>query len=247
MPRLRHLTKERKKRLLDFSEIVPSRTLYTLYIWLDIAFLVLLAVLLLRKKRYQTFLWGLGGGILYFIVDYGIFYLWLGTRQVTGADPFWFLLWLSMSYGFTNFAWIWLVLGRDEHLKEWTILILAAWLGNAWISQSFGVATGTITILRGTGNYHGFMAAMLLLGYAILAIHNLFCAKAQRYPILRIFATGVAVQFGWEFALLVTGIRAAGLGPLIVNSLLETNMGLPYIYLIFRAVRARRDEQLKPL
>ena len=30
------------------------------------------------------------GGLLYFAVDYGIFYQLLGTRTVTGADPFWF-------------------------------------------------------------------------------------------------------------------------------------------------------------
>jgi hypothetical protein len=50
------------------------------------------------------------------------------------------------------------------------------------------------------------------------------------------------VQFAWEAVLLLTGIRPAGIQPLIVNSLIETNLGMPYIYLIFRMVN--REEHV---
>lgn len=52
------------------------------------------------------------------------------------------------------------------------------------------------------------------------------------------------VQFSWEFVLLITGIRVQGIGPLVVDSLLETNLGLPYIYFIHRAVNRRWREDL---
>jgi len=52
--------------------------------------------------------------------------------------------------------------------------------------------------------------------------------------------------------LLIGGIRSAGfatlgekLRPLIVNSLLETNLGMPYIYAIFIAYTRRFTEQMK--
>ena len=57
-------------------------------------------------------------------------------------------------------------------------------------------------------------------------------------------AIGILVQFGWEFVLAVTGIRNQSLQTLLVNSLLETNLGLPYLYLIHRAVTRRWDESL---
>ena len=38
---------------------------------------------------------------------------------------------------------------------------------------------------------------------------------------------------------------AEKLRPLIVNSLLETNLGMPYIYLIFIAYTSRFTEQVK--
>ena len=98
------------------GEVIAARTMNSLYIWLDIAYLMILLGVLLWTKRRQAVIAGLIGGALYFAVDYGMFYLLLGTRQVVGADPFWFLLWLSISYGFTNFVWIWLWLDRDGHI-----------------------------------------------------------------------------------------------------------------------------------
>lgn len=124
--------------MLISAEVVPARSLNYLYIWLDIAFLVLFTALLVWRKKYLTVLFALAGGVLYFIVDYGIFYLALGTREVDGANPAAFLLWLSMSYGMTNFAWICLFLARDKRLLEWSVLIIAWWIACPLLAQNFG-------------------------------------------------------------------------------------------------------------
>lgn len=221
-------------------EVIPSRSLNGLYIVLDILFLLFLAVVLLYARRRKAFFAGLAGGVLYFLVDYGIFYQLLGTRTVVGADPFWFLLWLSMSYGFTNFVWIWLWLDRDARLFEWSLLIVSGWLTEALAAQNFGGPLGTITISRGTGSYHGVMALILFVGYAILILHNLRTTEPEkRINIPWLLAIGILVQFSWEAVLLITGIRAPGFGPLIVDSLIETNLGIPYLYYIHRAVNRR--------
>jgi len=96
-----------------FEEVIAARSMNTLYIIIDIVFLCCFTGILIYTKRFQALIAGMLGGILYFIVDYGIFYHLLHTRVVNGADPALFLLWLSMSYGITNFAWIWLWLDRD--------------------------------------------------------------------------------------------------------------------------------------
>jgi len=110
------------------TEVVAARTMQSLYIWLDLAFLVIFVVVLVWSKRYQALVAGVAGGIIYFLVDYGIFFRLLGTRVVHGADPLWFLLWLSLSYGLTNFAWIWLWLDRDKRALEWSLFIVSGWL-----------------------------------------------------------------------------------------------------------------------
>ena len=156
-----------------FMEVIASRDFNQLFIYLDIFFLVGLSALLFYSRRYMTIIFGLLGGIIYFLVDYGIFYKLLGTRVINGAQPFVFLLWLSMSYGFTNFAWIWLFLNRDKRFWEWSTFIVAGWLAVALLSQNFGSGFQQISISRGTSSYHGFMALVLFAGYAFLVILNI--------------------------------------------------------------------------
>lgn len=225
---------------MDFPVV---RELNLLYIILDISFLIFFGYLLLRMKKKMTFLFGLAGALLYFIVDYGIFFLLLGTREVVGANTFLFLLWLSTSYGFTNFVWIWLFLNRDKRILEWSLFIVMGWAAVALISQNFGSQFSQISISRGTGSYHGVMALILFVGYAYIIIHNLKANEEDRIPILRLLFIGIIVQFSWEAVLMVSGIRPLEWNPIVVNSLLETNLGLPYLFFIHRALTRRYNEE----
>ena len=224
---------------MDFT---VARTFNTLYIYLDITWLMIYLGILFITRRRLALLVGFAAGFLYFAVDYGIFYLALGTREVQGADPFWFLLWLSFSYGITNFAWIWLLLDRDGHAVEWSLLPIMGWVTVALLSQSFGAGFPQISISRGTGTYHGIMALVLLAGYLIVIFNNL--RGKEKVNILRLLAIGIGIQFAWELALLVSGIRPAGWMPIVVNSLIETNLGLPWAYYIHQAISKRYYESL---
>lgn len=154
---------------MDFT---LARTFNALYIILDIVWLLILAGLLLYFNRRLAVIVGLLAGMMYFLVDYGIFYHLLGTRQVEGANPVWFLLWLSTSYGFTNFAWIWLVFDRDGQAIEWSLLPILGWVTIGQLSQNFGTRFTEISISRGTGSYHGIMTLILCVGYFSLIKTN---------------------------------------------------------------------------
>ncbi|NCU33663.1 MAG: hypothetical protein EOM23_12195, partial [Candidatus Moranbacteria bacterium] len=139
--------------MFDFEEVIPGRNLNPTYIYFDIVFLILFLGLLAYRKRYLTILFAISGGILYFLVDYGFFYLILGTRVIEGASYFWFLLWLSMSYGITNFAWIWLWIRKDQYLVQWSFIILIWWFICPFLAKLFGGEFGAISIYRGTSGY----------------------------------------------------------------------------------------------
>lgn len=237
------------------TEIIARRQFAPLYIWLDTAFLIVFALMLIWKKKYMTVLVGLVMGVVYMAVDYGIFHLLLHTRSISeGYSLFWVLLWMSMSYGFTNFTWIWLWLSKDKHLFEWSLLILSWWFCAPLITQTFAGDAAPIVIQRTTGSYHGYMAVILFVGYLGVIIYNLAQKdRLRRINIPWILAIGVLVQFGWEAGLLIGGIRSAGFASvgdklltLVVNSLLETNLGMPYVYCIFAAYTAKFTEQLRP-
>lgn len=235
------------------ADIVPTRNLNLLYIILDSIFIVVFLGLLIWKKRYSTVIFALFGGVLYTLVDYGGFYLLSHTRTVyiDGAladalGTFWVLLWMSMSYGITNFAFIWVCLNRDKLLKYWIFLIVMWWMIAPSICEMGGEAT--ITTSRTTGAYHGWMGVALVLSYLILIVVLL---KREGKPalvnILTLCLIGFCVQFGWEFSLLVNGIRPlneASLRTLIVNSCLETNLGMPACFAINYFWRRRFNEDL---
>ena len=238
--------------------ITPSRILNPLHIGFDIAFLIVFLILLLIKKRNMTVLFGLVGGIIYFLVDWGIFYKVMGTRElfVNGAEmsetgKALFLLWLSMSYGITNFAWIWLWLKRDKHLVEFSAYILIGWLAIAVAATGLGGSLDQITIRRGTNSFHAFMAIFLVLSYGAVIVFNMVNKKGIKLPILWMLAIGILVQLGWETALLLGGVRSAGysafeaMRTLVVNSLIETNPAVPSIFLYQYLLYKWRGEDLK--
>ena len=123
------------------DDIIARRQFDPLYMWLDIGFLVVFAALLLVKKKYVTLIIGVLFGFVYFAVDYGIFHLVFRARTISeGYSLFWVLLWMSMSYGFTNFVWIWLWISKDKRLLEWSALILFWWLCAPMIAATFGTS-----------------------------------------------------------------------------------------------------------
>lgn len=61
-----------------------------------------------------------------------------------------------------------------------------------------------MVIERTTGAYHGYMAAILFVGYLLVIIYNLFQKKKEcRVNIPWILAIGILVQLGWESGLLL--------------------------------------------
>lgn len=225
-------------------DYIVARELNYLYIYLDIIFLFILGIILIKSNRKMAFWFGIAGALLYFIVDYGGFYLLLGTREVEGANTMLFLLWLSTSYGFTNFVWIWLFLDKDKSIIKWSALIIGGWLIVAFVSQSFGTNFNTINISRMTGSYHWFMLAVLIFGYLFLIYKNWGKSNLLKM-ILYLAFIGIVVQFSWEAVLLISGIRPLGLNPLLFNSLLETNLGMPYLFLIYKVLmKPKRIELL---
>ena len=109
-----------------------------------------------------------------------------------------------------------------------------------------GGASNIITI-RTTNEYHWVMALILVIGYGALIIYDMF-GKKKVYNILLLNAIGITVQLGWELALLINGIRPwneMSVKTLIINSLIETNLGMPYIYLIYLAITKHFSEDLK--
>ncbi len=235
------------------NDIVPSRSFSPLYILFDSIFLVFLLTRLWIEKKKVAFFFSLAGGILYFLVDFLIFYLALMTRVITygttvlgplGVSGV--LFWMSRSYGITNFLLIYLALRHDKSLLKYSVIILRWWLVAPTL-QEMDKSFSLITTSRGTGSYHYVMAIILLVGYALYLLYGAI-KKEKRENILYLNIVGILVQLGWEASLLINGIRprnAASVKTRIIDSLIETNLGRPYLYFIVKAISSHFNEDGK--
>ena len=230
-------------------QITPTRNFNLLYIILDTLFIIILLTLLIYKKRNLTVLFALFGGILYTLVDFVGFYLLSHSRivfingiQQDALNTFLVLFWMSMSYGITNFIFIWVLISKDKLAKYWLFLIIMWWLICPSIASMGG--ENNITTFRTTTSYHGIMGIILVISYLILIIYTLINGK-EIVNILYLCLIGISVQFSWEFSLLINGIRPLNensLQTLIINSCLETNLGMPAIYLIYHLINKKYNE-----
>lgn len=222
--------------------------------------------MLIIKKKYLTLIWSIFGGLLYLAVDFGIFYCATHTRVVTingqtldTAGHFLFLLWFSFSYGVPNFTFIWLALSKDKHFWLYTILTVIWWFVLPSLAQ-FGnmdcfkdtFLGATITTSRQTGNFHWVMAAFLVLGYGGLITYYLIKdrqnLKKNIKTVLWLNLIGITCQLMWELPLLLYGIRPmndTSIQTLIINSLIETNSGMVYFFLLNKLVTGKITENLK--
>lgn len=241
--------------ITDPTEITPTRSFNLAYIILDSLFICFLLAFLFLKRKRITLIWSLFGGILYFLVDYGGFHLITGTREVLingvvqgELNTALVLLWMSLSYGITNFCFIWLLLKNDEDKYLFIFLIVMWWLVCPSLSEAGGEPS--IVTQRTTGAYHYIMAVFLIVGYGAMVAYKLFRPdKRHLFSLLKLNLIGIAVQFGWEAALLINGIRPLNgfsFQTIIVNSLIETNMGLPYMWLIYFFVSNHYNDDFSP-
>ena len=246
--------------LLAISQITPTRTFNTLYVILDSIFIIAFVTLLFIKKRRITGIFALLMGLLYIIVDFGGFYLLSHTREIyivingnkilqNEWNTLWVLTWMSLSYGITNGAFIWLALNKDKYTIHFSLAIFIWWICCPILSKAYPNSMEIITT-RTTNEYHWIMAIFLVVGYGFIIVKDILTSKDIKSDVKKLLylnLIGILAQFGWEFALFVSGIRPANemsLQTIIVNSLVETNLGMPYFYYINKFIMNKRKEDL---
>ncbi len=258
--------------LLNSDYIKPTRNFSLAYLIMDSVFIIFFIVLLFVTKRRITAIFSLLGGLLYWIVDFGIFYAATGSREIfsysfsdyentlVSLNPLGIagvLFWMSMSYGILDFAFIWLWLSKDKKALEFSFLIVVWWICCPLLSDFISNAFPSMLCFqtqRTTDKYHGIMGLIMVVGYIIVIVMNIFNKdQTKKIPIVRLFVIGFLAQFLWEFLLLVFGVRSQTYGSdftrsfltLLQDSLVETNLGMPYIYFIHKAITKRYSDDCK--
>lgn len=223
------------------------------FIILDITFCVIWMLVLIRKKYFQQFFFGLFGAVVVFISDYVFFYTIQGSRKIfslpSGLNPLTFLTYFSFTYGMIEFSYV-TVMFRLENWKKkvyWTIFLYAGWFIIAFLPKILPLSDSTVDIVRHMAENRWTQIDMVLGGYLLLVILK-YTWKPFKWVTWKtlgfLFLTGFIVHFAMEITLLSAGIRPASdaFSVLVFNSFLEFNTGVPILFFVWNLLNYSKQK-----
>jgi len=216
--------------ILDINESI-TRRFQVDYLLFDTIFMALWVYLLLRRKRREALYVGLICGLAFYVID-GIIWTATGVREyelpAAGLKfPVDFMM--DVSYGIVGFGWAWMAFEHKslQDLAFWTVVLFGGWLMIPFASRLVPLADARVVTVRHMASRVWLHVAVVAIGYAAL-----FALGFSTRRVLYVFWVGCMLAFMMEFSLLVAGIRSFSLHLLAYETLILTNMGIPYLYII---------------
>ena len=216
--------------ILEINEDIARRFEFD-YLLVDALFLAIWIMLLIRKQRFGALKAGVICGIVFYVID-GVIWTASGVREYEMSAawvkfPVDFMM--DISYGIVGFGWAWLALERrsTSDVAFWTVVLFLGWLAIPFVSQSIHLIDDPITTVRHMSSRVWLHVAVVIAGYAAL-----IALGYELKTVLYVFWVGCMLAFVMEFALLVSGIRSTNWSLLAYETLILTNQGIPYLYII---------------
>ncbi|WP_457558454.1 hypothetical protein [Candidatus Harpocratesius sp.] len=218
-----------------------TRTLNVDFLYFDLLFLILWIGYMIYKKYWIPIIWGILGWVIYLYVDYYLWYIVMGVREYDGnIAPTLFFQWFCFSAGFAQFSYV-AVMFEKRSWREvlfWTLFFYIGWSATGILSQ---IIPWNDTILRVSRNMNKDKQRIL---FTIMTIFNIILAlflkvfkKIKWEDFFYLFAAGTLVEMNLELSLAVSGIRLEqgswSFELFIVNTLIEFNMGIVLMYLLW--------------
>ncbi len=212
------------------------------YLIFDFIFLLIfLTVLIINKKKIPIYV-GFVCGILFLIID-GIIWWNTGIREIDPSNTKIYVdFMMDFSYGLLAFSWVMIMFERNS-IKEillWTLFLYGGWLLIASLSQILPLIDLEIITIRHMQSLRVVEIATVVCGYLLLIF-----LRYNYKMILFIFWVGFMLSFMMESYLLFTQIRPSGFELLLYDSLILTNQGIPYLFVIFDKILPKLRDFLK--
>jgi len=211
------------------------------YLIFDLLLCFLFVSILFQQKKVVPFTVGLLCGLLFLIID-GIIWWNTGVREIYPAHMKIAVdFMMDFSYGLLAFSWV-MIMFEKNNTKEivlWSVLLYGGWLVIASLSQILPLNDTEIITIRHMKHLRIVEISTVIIGYLLLVF-----LRYDYKTIIFIFWVGTMLSFMMESYLLFTGIRTNGFELLIYDSLILTNQGIPYLFVIFDKILPKLRETI---
>jgi hypothetical protein len=233
---------------------IVTRTLGVDFIYFDLIFLSIWIYYLIKKKYWIPIFWGILGWIAYLIADYYIWYLVMESRTYEGPiNNHIFFLWFCFSAGFAQFSYV-AIMFEKRNWKElwlWTLIFYLGWVLVGVGSQLIPLDDRIIRVSRNMDvNRQRLTFTLMTLGNIVIAAILYLFKKLRFEDIVYLFIVGTLVEFCLELSMSISGIRLEqgtwSLELMVVNTLIEFNMGIILMYLLWAIAKIKRDKKYLP-
>lgn len=230
------------------ANALVARTFGMDFIYFDLIFILIWIFFLIKKKYWIPIIWGLLGWFSYIIADYVIWYILTHTRYYSGPlDPLLFFMWFCFSPGFVQFSYV-IVMFEKRNRNElifWTLVYYLGWTIVACGSQLIPLDDRIIMVARDMNVQNQRIIEFSLVIVNVIVAIFLYLKKILRLEdIAYLFIVGTLVEFALEFTLSISNIRQEqgswSLMLLIINTLIEFNLGIVLIYLLWLIFKVKR-------
>ena len=201
------------------------------YLIFDALFLALYVFFLIRTKRYAALKAGLVCGGLFYLID-GVIWVKTGVREYGLSAP-WIKhptdFMMDVSYGIVAFSWVWIAFERRgvRDIAIWAAALFSGWLAVPAISRLIPLVDDPVMTVRHMAGQVWLQIVVVLAGYVML-----IWLRYDLKTILYVFAVGCLLSFMMEFSLLMTRVRPQSVRVLLYETLVLTNQGVPYFFVI---------------
>jgi hypothetical protein len=195
-------------------------------------------VLIIQRKKTPLII-GFLCGILFLIID-GIIWWNTGVREIYPVNlKIAVDFMMDFSYGVLAFSWV-MIMFEQNNLKEiifWTVFLYGGWFMIASLSQILPFNDTEIITIRHMRHLRVVEISVVAIGYLLLIF-----LRYNYKTIFFLFWVGTMLSFMMESYLLFTGIRTSGWEILLYDSLILTNQGIPYLYVVFDKIFPKLKE-----
>jgi hypothetical protein len=164
-----------------------------------------------------------------------------------------FFLWFCFSAGFAQFSYV-AIMFEKRNWKElwlWTLIFYLGWVLVGVGSQLIPLDDRIIRVSRNMDvNRQRLTFTLMTLGNIVIAAILYLFKKLRFEDIVYLFIVGTLVEFCLELSMSISGIRLEqgtwSLELMVVNTLIEFNMGIILMYLLWAIAKIKRDKKYLP-